>query len=1233
MSQSQRLAARFVMGDLIGQGGMGTVYRGVDSTTGQAVAIKLLKPDLMVSDPSIVERFAREAEALRQLNHPNIVKVLGTVEENGQHYIIMEYITGGSLHDVLYPASKSMPISPLPLPQVLNIALDLADAITRAHRLDIIHRDLKPANVLIADDGTPRLTDFGVARFGAKEHVTDPNSTVGTLDYLPPEALRELPADARSDIWSFGVLLFEMLAGKRPFEAENAASVLMAILTEPPTDLEKLRPDCPTALVDLVYRMLEKDPDARIPSVRLVGAELEAILQGAAVDTSSIRTRQVVSFPPSDDDRFATPTPTASAPKHNLPIQATPFIGREHELTELSKLLAQPETRLVTIIAPGGMGKTRLSLAAAEHQLASFQNGVYFVALAPLSSAEFIVSTIAEAVGFQFYPGGEPKQQLLDFFREKSLLLVLDNFEHVLDGAAIVSDMLTYAPGLKILATSRERLNLGGEMLFTLSGMDFPDWETPQDALHYAAVKLFMQSAKRAQPGFELRDSDLIYLARICRLVAGMPLAIVLAAAWVEMLSLQEIAAEIDKSLAFLETERRDIPERQRSVLGVFAYAWNRLSEDEQSVFMKLSVFRGGFTREAAEKVAGANLRVLMGLVNKSLLRRNPNNGRYEIHELLRQYAEGQLERVNAVETARDIHSAYYADFLERHHGFMFRKEGDKILAEIEGELENIRAAWHWAVKRHQLVHIENMQDALEMTFELLTLFQEGFNLFQEAISELSPASDEQTNILAARLGLRLGWLAGRMGDYETMRASTEGSLPVLEQANLKFEMGMVIRNLGTAAMMQGQYDKAREYGEQQLRIARETGNTAVELLTVAGMSYGEFLRGNLEAAKQQYEAYMSQADSLGIPLIRAAYRLNLGEVLHAMSHHQEARQLFEESLAINKSLGNRRGMAYTLNNLGNVAHALSDYPAAQRYNQEALDGFREIGDRAGSADALNRLGGVARSMLNYDAAIDYHHQALAIYRAIGDLRGAANSLALLRSAYVSREQFEEAEAAVRECLALRRQLGNPNDIAEALQLLSHLIWLKGDLDEAIRVIEESLAVMRGAGVITPQAMGIYTQFRAIFAIEQGDYQLALNLLEPTVPQLEGSGARWALSQVKTTLAAAYIGLGRLDEAARDCHQALAIIQEIGARDWLALTMSHFGLLRVAQGQVEQGIEWAAAAQADQKSFPLIRPSMRRRLAQLEGLLPPDDFAAAVERGKALDLDTVMAQLLTELQD
>ena len=363
MSTTRIIANRFEIDDpekdLLGRGGMGDVYRGIDTQTGQTVAIKMLKPDIVANNPDIVARFVREGEALRQLKHPNIVEMVAAVEEQGQHYLIIEYVAGGSLQDLLEQQGR------LPVERVLEISLDLADALTRAHRLDIIHRDLKPANVLLlAEDGTPRLTDFDIAQVADRPRLPQTGMLMGTIDYLSPEACQGETLDGRADLWAFGVMLYEMLTGAKPFTGDTIIAALNAILTQAVPDLAQLCPGAPDALVDLIYRMLEKDRQQRIPSVRLVGAELEAILTvGAGLPRPSPRPTPTAPPPAA---RFATPTPATGAPKHNLPVQPTPFVGREAELTELARLLADPDVRLLTILGAGGMGKTRLALEAGK---------------------------------------------------------------------------------------------------------------------------------------------------------------------------------------------------------------------------------------------------------------------------------------------------------------------------------------------------------------------------------------------------------------------------------------------------------------------------------------------------------------------------------------------------------------------------------------------------------------------------------------------------------------------------------------------------------------------------------------------------------------------------------------------------------------------------------------------------------------------------------------------------
>lgn len=597
MSQAnpKLITGRYELGEQISIGGMGTVYQGVDTESGELVAIKALKSEL--ATPQMIERFIREGVALRELNHPNIVKMLDAVTENNQHYLVMELVASGSLRDVLDEVPK------LPIKRVLTIGLEIADALTRAHHLNIIHRDIKPSNVLLEADDTPRLTDFGVAHMHNSE-MTDSGEVLGTVAYLSPELLHNEPANPLSDIWAFGAMLFEMLAGELLFKGDQIGALITAILIQPLPDLEALRPDAPIELVDLIYRMLAKIPAERIPSVRLIGAELEAIYQGRKISTDS----QPMRLLPDESSTmigklsFVTPTPEHKQVKHNLPPQTTPFVGRESELAELAKLVTNPDLRLVTILGPGGMGKTRLVSETGKRQLDNFPQGVYFVELAPLNSSDNIVAAIANAVDYQFQQSGrDPKQQIFDFLLDKQIFLILDNFEHLLDGAGLVTEILQAAPHVHILVTSRQRLAQHGETIFHLGGMDFPEWETPQDALQFAAVKLFVNSAQRAQPGFELTEDNLDYVAQICRLVQGMPLGIVLAAAWVAMLSAEEIAVELAQGIDLLGDEIGEVPARQHSIRIVMDYSWEMMTAAEQAVFIKFSVFRKGFTRSAAQ--------------------------------------------------------------------------------------------------------------------------------------------------------------------------------------------------------------------------------------------------------------------------------------------------------------------------------------------------------------------------------------------------------------------------------------------------------------------------------------------------------------------------------------------------------------------------------------------------------------------------------------------------------
>jgi predicted ATPase len=337
----------------------------------------------------------------------------------------------------------------------------------------------------------------------------------------------------------------------------------------------------------------------------------------------------------------------------NLPPQPTPFIGREYEISQITALLAEPTCRLLTLVGPGGIGKTRLALEAAGLQRSAFAQGAYLVPLQPLSSPEFIVPAIAETLHFQFYSVDDPKHQLLDYLRDRSLLLVMDNFEHLLNSAQLISEILAFAPDVKVLATSRERLNLLEEWVLDVQGLSAPANETETEILDYDAVQLFLQSAQRIQVGFTLTDAQKPAVARICHLVGGMPLGLELAAAWVRALACEEIADEIERGLDLLATSARNVEPRHRTMRIVLDHSWNLLTNIERDVFQRLSVFKGGFRKEAAQNVTGTSIQTLSALVDKSLIRVSAN-GRYEQHELLWQYAREKLTESDDGKTVLD---------------------------------------------------------------------------------------------------------------------------------------------------------------------------------------------------------------------------------------------------------------------------------------------------------------------------------------------------------------------------------------------------------------------------------------------------------------------------------------------------------------------------------------------------------------------------------------------------
>lgn len=1170
----------------LGQGGMGAVYKGVDIISGAPVAIKLLKSDVVANNPEIVDRFRLEGEALRQLNHPNIVKMLATVEENNTHYLVMEYVSGGSLRDLLDKHPR------LSIPRILYIALDLADALTRAHRLKILHRDIKPANVLLAEDGTPRLTDFGMARFGDQPHVTQDGAIVGTLAYLSPEAFNNDDLDERHDIWAFGVLLYEMLVGERPFGHEQMGPLINAILTQPVPDLEATRPDAPIGLIDLIYRMLKKDRHQRIPSVRLVGVELEALIRG-----ESTTMQYVVS--PDTTGRFDTPasTPFGSAadptsPPHKLPTQATPFVGRERELADLENLLDNPATRLITLLGLGGMGKTRLAIALADAQRGRYRDGIFFVPLAQLERADLIVTAIADALDFTFGGGGDSQSQLLHYLREKELLLILDNFEHLTDAANFVSQLLATAPSVRAIVTSRERLRLSNEQLYEVGPMRLPGLrEKPAALADYAAVQLFIQSARRARPNFELTADYAPHIVRIIHLVQGLPLGIELAAGWLEMMPIEEIAVEIERSLDFLETDLRDVPERHRSLRAVFEYSWNLMTPEERDAFANITVFRGGFEREAAQKVSGASLRNLTSLVNKSLLRRTPE-GRYEVDKMLHQYAAEHFSRSPAVDEVNRAHALYYAEFLKRLEPALDTKHERDALDRIEIELDNLRAAWEWAKAKGYWEAHDNVMHAVLLYYTARGLSREGMLLFRE-LADTMAAGGMHNNRIYWRARIRESWLLSRMGESQLVHDQSAMAYRYFTETEPDpLEACFALNNMSYAMMWLGHYDESIAYAQQAAQIAQtlKYKHPSTFFMSMGNMGYAEYLKGNYKQARRIYEDLLNEPALEDYSPTSYAYGMNnLGEILRELGEVEAARNLFQKAYDTFKSYHNRRGIAFTLNNLAGVITVEGDLHTAKRMYEEAYELNRDIGDLIGVGHSLSALGNIAGMMGDYEAPEAYFQQSLAVRREAGDLRGIADSTFDLAGVAAIQGRLADAERYARESLDIRRKIGDQQGVIDVLAQT------------------------------------------ALYSIRMGDTITARKWLDEAQQIAENIGYGWGLAQSYLGLGDLEIAEGHPDRAESYYLQALRIGRQ--AKVMMLQLAALYGLARIAmaRGDLSEALALITLILQYPRSFLYVREdTIIQTLDELTRLLPEAEAAKAMERGKNLQLDEVVATFLAK---
>jgi predicted ATPase/class 3 adenylate cyclase len=707
------------------------------------------------------------------------------------------------------------------------------------------------------------------------------------------------------------------------------------------------------------------------------------------------------------------PLKTIDSFKTNIPEQLTSFIGRDREMAEIQELVSSH--RLLTLVGPGGSGKTRLSLQVASKLIGEYPQGVWFVDLEKIESPDYLVPTLANTLQFSIDAHSsnlEPRRQLLDYLGQQSLLMVMDNFEHLLDGAGLLTDILKASTETRFMVTSRERLNLREEWIYPMSGLRYPQNGNGSKVEAYSGLTLFTERARQVEPSFVITKENMAAVSRICQLVDGLPLGIELAAAWVNVFTPEDIAAEIERDIDFLATTMRDVPEKHRSLRAIFNQSWNRIPGDQQAGYRRLAVFSGGFGREAAHEVADVSLVTLSHFIQKSLLN-SDGRGRFDLHPLLKAYAGEKLDETpEERKSTCQLHSRHYIQFLvDRQH-----IQGERIRElreEIRAESGNIWAAVRWAV-----THWDDENEAYEALRSFAIYAQtEGFHsaeAYFRRLEQLLRKEGASVHISAPKIKLLLNVLTIQavngttIGDPES-ETIIQNCLPLLREMELNYEIGVALLGAGIWSVYRSEYGDAIVSFKESIANLREQGDPFITVACLSWLGWAYYEQGDLDQAGKYF---------------------------------QDSR---DESIEYDNVLG----LPYALSKLGTWADAQQLYERGAAYHMEALKYFEAIGDQAGQGYALSRVSLSAWGMKAYDQALEYGQAGYEQFEAISHRWGTATAICRIGFAELALGEYDAAQAHFYKGLVLAQEYKYPSTAKYALIGLAMLWAQQGKLNKA----------------------------------------------------------------------------------------------------------------------------------------------------------------------------------------
>jgi predicted ATPase/DNA-binding SARP family transcriptional activator/DNA-binding CsgD family transcriptional regulator len=836
-----------------------------------------------------------------------------------------------------------------------------------------------------------------------------------TGELLPADRYEEWAEDRRQQLRRLDLALLVELADIYEERGEYAPAIeaLTRVTAEEPA-----HEDAHAALMRL-YALSERQAEALRQYERLEGALFREL--GVGPNASSRALREEIS---SNDfllkgrrNRGIPPGDPASLGRHNLPATRSSFVGRETELRNVKRDLAM--TRLLTLTGAGGCGKTRLALEVARELVGAYPDGVWLVEFAPLSEGALVAQALASVLGVKEQPERSLTDALVDYLRAKQMLLVLDNCEHLIDSVARLADtLLNSCPHLRVLATSRESLNVEGELNWLVPSLSVPSLEQSprvEELAGYESVRLFVERAQHRNPAFSLTPENAHAVARICERLDGIPLAIELAAAKVG-LSVEQIAARLDDSLRLLTSGGRTASPRQRTLRGTLEWSYALLSERERRLFGRLSVFAGGWTLEAAEVVGaegdteqGDILDLLSRLVEKSLVVAEATGGggvRYRMLEPIRQYAQEKREERGEADEVRRQHASFFLALAEDAEPKLQGPEDVEWLERLETEHDNMRAALSWARERGEDEVALRLAGALGWFWESHGHYSEGRRWLEEAL-----AQDDRASVAARVKALdRLSSLVEGQGDLDRAEALAQEGIKLSEQAGLGGSVAaMFLRTLGWIAMIRGNYAQMKEVFEESLGLSRDADDKWGIADALLGLGTAINSLDDRERGKELYQEGIRLARELGYAAALARFLLSLGYTLLLEGDYERGAALNEEAVAVFREHGYKGDFELALDNLGWAALLQGDYDRARPSYQESLTLCKELGDKMIASESLDGLACIAAAEGEAERAARLFGAAEALREAVGHHHMPEDDA--LREPYMAtaRSQLDEA--------------------------------------------------------------------------------------------------------------------------------------------------------------------------------------------------------------------------------